>query len=145
MTTCTIRIGARRQYKVRVDAADVRFLTQWRWSFKRSTSRYGAIVYARRCVRRGGRRFSVYMHSVILNERMGLPRPSATHQADHRDNNTLDNTRDNLRWVTPSQQQVNRRFLTKPQMVAHAVAVAGCARTVRARAAATARIKAGDP
>jgi hypothetical protein len=131
MTTCTIPIGARGQYRVKVDAADARFLTQWTWSFSRAVWRYGANVYACRCVRRGGRKVRLYMHTAILEERMGLPRPSAAHQADHLDRNTLDNTRGNLRWVTRSQQNANRGFLTKPQMIAHAVAAAGCARTAR--------------
>jgi hypothetical protein len=128
MTTCTIAVGARRQYKVRVNAADVRFLRQWRWSFRRATWRYGATVHACRCVRRGGRPVNLFMHTVILTERMGLPRPSAGHTGDHRNIDSLDNRRGNLRWATHSEQRINQRRLTKAQMAAHAVAAAGCAR-----------------
>jgi len=131
MTTCTIAIGARRQYKVRVDAADVAFLRQWKWSFRHATWRYGACVHACRGVRRGGRPVNLYMHTVILTERMGLPRPSAGHTGDHRNIDSLDNTRRNLRWATHSEQRINQRRLTKAQMAAHAVAAAGCARAAQ--------------
>jgi hypothetical protein len=132
MTTRRIRIGPRGEYAVRVDARDFAFLTQWRWGFVRLQWRYGAGVYARREARRNGRRLRIYMHRVILRERMRLAPPTPRHQCDHRDIDSLNNTRRNLRWATPSVQITNRRpRITKAQIVAFRVAETGCARRQR--------------
>src|SRR5690348_17967976 len=71
MTIRTVAIGARGQYKVKVDARDYAWVTQWRWTFMRWSWRYGTSIYARRCVRRGGRKVTLYMHTEILIHRMG--------------------------------------------------------------------------
>jgi len=127
MMTRIIRIGARRQYRVVVDAADYAYLARWRWTFQRSAWRYGARIYARRSVRRGGRTVTLYMHAVILGERMRLRRPSRAHSCDHLDTDSLDNTRDNLAWATAREQRANqRRRITAAEIVAHEVARAGC-------------------
>jgi len=119
----TVPIGARGQYRVKVDARDYAWVTQWRWSFLRTSWRYGSNIYARRCVRRGGRRVSVYMHTEILIHRMGLPRPPKQ-TGEHRDTDTLDNTRHNLAWATSSEQRVNqRRRISRAEKVAFAVAM----------------------
>jgi hypothetical protein len=130
MTTRTIRIGARGQYRVVVDAIDYAWLTKWTWTFTRSSWRYGTRIYAQRCVRRGGRKISLFMHRVILTERMRRRQPSRTHTCDHRDIDTLDNTRRNLAWATPSEQRINqRRRITPAEAVAYEVANAGCGRS----------------
>jgi hypothetical protein len=137
-TTRTIPIGARGQHAVVVDQEDYAYLMQWRWSFKTSRWRWGAKVYARRSVRlrddaapkggRGGRNVSIYMHRVILTERMGLAPPSATHEGDHIDVDSLNNTRANLRWSTKAEQNANQKpRITKAQKVAYAVAAAASA------------------
>lgn len=129
MKTRRIRIGPRGRYAVTVDARDFAFLTQWRWSYVRLGWRYGASVYARREARVNGRRLRIYMHRVILRERMRLAPPSPRHQCDHRDIDTLNNTRRNLRWASRSVQIANRRpRITKAQIVAYHVAEAGCRR-----------------
>jgi hypothetical protein len=107
---------------VKVDARDYAWVTQWPWSFIRASWRYDANIYARRCVRRGGRNVTLYMHTEILIHRMGLPRPPK-HTGEHRDTNTLDNTRRNLAWATGSEQSANqRRRISKAEKVAFAVA-----------------------
>jgi hypothetical protein len=132
MKTRRIRIGPRGRYAVTVDARDLAFLTQWRWSAMRKVWRYGASVYARRQVRFNGRTLRIYMHRVILRERMRLAPPSRRHECDHRDIDSLNNTRRNLRWATRRQQIVNRRpRITKAQIAAYHVAAAGCARRDR--------------
>jgi hypothetical protein len=134
-TTRTIPIGARGQHAVLVDQQDYAYLTQWRWSFMTSRWRWGAKVYARRSVwvrdaaaPKGGRIVTLYMHRVILTERMGLAPPSATHEGDHIDVDSLNNTRANLRWSTKSEQMANQRpRITKAQKIAYAVAAAASA------------------
>jgi hypothetical protein len=129
VTTRTIRIGARGQYRVVVDAIDYAWLSQWKWTFTRSSWRYGTRIYAQRCVRRDGRQATLYMHRAIL-ERTHRRQPSRTHTCDHRDNDSLDNTRRNLAWATPSEQSSNqRRRITRAEVVAYEVADAGCGRS----------------
>jgi hypothetical protein len=121
-TICTVPIGARGQYAVKVDARDYAWVTQWRWSFKRASWRYGANIYARRCERRGGRRVTLLMHTEILIHRMGLPRPPK-HTGEHINIDSLDNTRRNLAWATRSEQIANqRRRISNAEKVAFAVA-----------------------
>jgi hypothetical protein len=130
MTARTIRIGARGQYRVVVDAVDHAWLTRWKWSFMRRSWRYGTSIYARRCIQRNGRRITLLMHRVILTERMRRRQPSRMHTCDHRDIDTLDNTRRNLAWATPSEQRANqRRRITRDEAVAYEVASAGCGRS----------------
>ncbi len=118
----TVKIGARGQYEVKVDARDYAWVTQWRWTFMRRSWRYGANIYARRCVRRGGRKVTLLMHTEILIHRMGLPQPPK-HTGEHINIDSLDNTRRNLAWATMSEQNANRRRrISKAEKVAFAVA-----------------------
>ena len=134
MSTCIIPIGRRRQYAATVDARDAPFLKRWKWMVKRGVWRYGASIYARRDVRVNGRNVALYMHTVILRERMRLRRPGPRHECDHRDTDSLNNTRRNLRWATRSEQNANQRpRITKAQIVAFHVAEAGCAAAPRPR------------
>ena len=56
---------------------------------------------------------------------MGLAPPSATHEGDHIDVDSLNNTRANLRWSTKAEQNANQKpRITKAQKVAYAVAEA---------------------
>lgn len=105
-------IGADCQYSVLVSPEDLERLTRWRWNFKRSR---GGLIYARRSTplpRVGGKQpqKTVLMHIYILEVLMGLPRPSPIHTGDHRNRNTLDNRRENLRWATPQEQEANKGF-----------------------------------
>lgn len=128
MKTRRIRIGTRRRYAVTIDARDFAFLTQWKWTYLRRVWRYGANVYAKRFVQVNGRQRTIFMHSVILRQRMRLVPPGRRHECDHRDIDSLNNTRRNLRWATRRQQLINRRpRITNAQIVAYRVAEAGCA------------------
>ena len=57
--------------------------------------------------KQNGRSRYEFLHHVVL-ARIGA-RPSARHQADHRNGDVEDNRRSNLRWVTPSQNSWNTR------------------------------------
>jgi hypothetical protein len=75
-----------------------------------------------------GRTRTIFMHRVILRRRMRRRPPSPQHQCDHRDIDSLNNTRRNPRWATRRQQLMNRRpRITGPQIVAYHVAEARCA------------------
>ena len=77
-----------------VDAADFEWLSQWSWSLQFSGTSY----YVKGKV---GARI-MFMHRLILGS-------SAGNQVDHRNHDTLDNRRCNLRSVTQSQNQQNSR------------------------------------
>lgn len=102
-----IMVGAREQYTAKVSHEDYEFVVEYKWNFKRSR---GGNIY----VRRGGGRYNgvlrptILLHNVIL-DRMGMPRPSEEHTGDHANRDTLDNRRDNLRWMDRSGQNKNRR------------------------------------
>jgi hypothetical protein len=107
----TIYLGNRNQYQTEVSDEDYAYLIQWKWNYKISRCRNGRKVYARRG---GGRdkktgctRPTILMHNVIL-ARMGLPKPSDVHTAEHADRDSLNNRRVNLGWASPSEQSRNR-------------------------------------
>jgi hypothetical protein len=78
-----------------VDDADYHWLCQWRWVFSSNG-------YAMRTVTDNGRRRFFQMHRVIMGAQPGQ-------LVDHIDGNRLNNTRDNLRIVTHSQNNWNRK------------------------------------
>lgn len=102
----TITIGARTQYVTRVSPEDYQFLLEFRWTYARS-HKHGELIYARRSVWEGTYNRTILMHRVVL-ERMGEKRPTKRHTADHRNGDSLDNRRRNLRWATPEEQMANR-------------------------------------
>lgn len=81
-----------------VDDIDYDFLMQWKWLYNRK--------YAMRQRREsdGPGPSKIYMHNEIA-KRAGL---TSKLQVDHRDRDTLNNRRHNLRSVTASQQILNR-------------------------------------
>ena len=85
-----------------VDDADFEKLNRYNWYAFRS---YGNTFYAVRsiCLPNGKWRL-IFMHRVILNLEYGDKR-----QGDHRNNNSLDNRRDNLRICTNRQNSQNSR------------------------------------
>jgi hypothetical protein len=78
-----------------VDRDDYDWLCQWRWVFSSNG-------YAMRTITENGRRRFFQMHRVIMGAQRGQ-------LVDHIDGNRLNNTRDNLRIVTRSQNNWNRR------------------------------------
>ena len=86
-----------------VDDEDFEGLRQCKWfaSWNRGTRSFYAM---RKITLPNGKRTSEYMHRRILGLAYGDKR-----QADHIDHQTLDNRRSNVRIVTPSENQHNRR------------------------------------
>jgi len=81
-----------------VDAADYEWLSQWKWCALRSR-------YAIRWSRCDGKLHQIQMHSLIAG-------PGSGQETDHRNHNTLDNRRANLRIVSHTQNLWNQRLRT---------------------------------
>ena len=84
---------------ITVDDEDYKWLNQWKWS---ATLVHGG-VYAVRHVRGDRNGTSLSMHRFILDAPPHL-------LGDHKDGDTLNNTRGNLRLCTKSQNQFNRKL-----------------------------------
>ena len=81
-----------------VDQADYYWLNRFNWTIRRSNSS----VYAFRFLDEPGKNTKIIsMHRDIMKPRKGL-------LVDHRNTNSLDNRRENLRNATKSQNQQNR-------------------------------------
>ena len=87
---------------VRVSAHRYEHLMQWKWYAMRRPDRGCFYAVRNPCWAKGKQR-PVYMHRYILGLEWGDPR-----QGDHINRNTLDNTDENLRIVTPAQQMKNQ-------------------------------------
>ncbi len=84
-----------------VDDADFDWLSQWKWHA--DETRYGGFMAARH--RKGDQwkgRGKLRMHRVITDCPCGM-------QVDHKNHDTLDNRRDNLRICTGRQNQQNQQ------------------------------------
>lgn len=82
-----------------VDTEDFEWLSQWNWSvnWKTTAKKY----CARRQTWTNGIRGSVYMHNVIMQCNKGQ-------EVDHKNHDTLDNRKENLRKSTRIQNMSNR-------------------------------------
>jgi hypothetical protein len=90
---------------VLVDAADAEWLKSWIWT--RGSGHSGD--YAQRTVKLpNGKQLSIRMHRLVA----GL-QPGDKRQVDHRNHDTLDNRRCNLRVVTHAQNQHNRQDIAR--------------------------------
>jgi hypothetical protein len=101
-----VSVGSKAQYSTLVSNEDYEAVTKNRWTFKISHPPKGG-VYARRHYRVSGRRITLLLSHFILG-RAGKERPSPAHSADHKNRNTLDDRRENLRWATRKEQAANK-------------------------------------
>lgn len=87
-----------------VSAEDYEWLMQWKWCSNKRIRKDGSYYW--RAVRNGPRpkHEMVYIHREIA-KRMGLPHAK---EYDHKDRNSLNNTRQNIRPSTHSQNMMNR-------------------------------------
>jgi HNH endonuclease len=88
-----------------VSEEDYAWITRKQWSFH--IDQRGK-AYVRRCTGAdsAGRRTAIYLHREVMR-RISSP-PTGQHtMVDHINGHGLDNRRDNLRWVTPSENAKN--------------------------------------
>lgn len=89
-----------------VDAEDYQFFSRWRWEAR--TWR-GKTYYARTYSYSHRGRMSLYLHKEIMLRWQPVP-PSPQHTiVDHRNGNSMDCRRCNLRWATRSMNARNIR------------------------------------
>ncbi len=86
-----------------VDNKDYIWLSQWKWCawYNKTNRSYYAV---RNSKRTNGKRNLIRMHREILGLKKGNKK-----QGDHRNHNTLDNRRHNLRVVTNQQNKFNQK------------------------------------
>ncbi len=102
-----------------VDEEDYQWAIQWLWSPK--WSRGGRKVYLRRVGHEGTRQSrtqrTIWLHTEIM-KRTGIEPPSPLHTlVDHRDGNSLNCRRNNLRWATVGMNARNRNGLVAHDLV----------------------------
>lgn len=87
-----------------VDDADYDWLTQWKWCVAKQYSGYYAV---RNFLLKNGKRSMISMHRQILGLKQGDKR-----QGDHKDRNTLNNCRNNIRICTNQENSMNQKVLS---------------------------------
>jgi len=102
---CRIIHLTRGQFTI-VDAADYKWLMQWKWHALKCRTGEGFYAY-RTDFKTNGKRTAVPMHRLIL----GLAQDDPL-MGDHINRNTLDNRRKNLRPANNSQNQMNKTMRT---------------------------------
>jgi len=76
-----------------VDDEDFEYLNSFKWF----SAKNGNYIYARRNIRKNGKRTKIFMHQVIMNGK----------NIDHANRNGCDNQRLNLRFSTKSENSMN--------------------------------------
>lgn len=92
---------------VLLDAEDHAWAVQWVWTITRNST--GAKVYATRNTRQPNsrRQIKLYLHKEIL-KRFEVQPDAARHICDHKDGNSLNCRRSNLRWATHRENSNNK-------------------------------------
>lgn len=90
-----------------VSEGDYAWAIQWRWQY--TWDRHKRIRYATRSTHDGPRRIKIYMHKAILIRKGDVPATPAHKIGDHGDSDSLNNQRDNLAYMTASQNRLKAR------------------------------------
>ena len=90
--------------EVLLDKEDLRLLEECTWSVWNDHGR--DIFYVRRTKRNAPKGFENYFHRLVMNAKKG-------DIVDHKNGNTLDNRKENLRFVSQSENGLNRAKLNK--------------------------------
>lgn len=100
----------RSEYVTLVSDEDYEWVTQWKWCKKQSSRKWKNAIYARRTKYIAGfGKVTLYLAHQILIERMGQQPPGERYEVDHIDGNSLNNTRENLRWL-PTKANRSRKY-----------------------------------
>ena len=83
---------------VMVDDNEFERLSRHKWNMKKSLY----MNYAQTHVKKGGKTMSLFIHRLIMNAESGQ-------EIDHINGDGLDNRKENLRFCTKSQNQMNKR------------------------------------
>lgn len=89
-----------------IDDIDYEWASRWLWNL--CPSKNGKKIYIRRSKKlRGGKWISIWLHKAICYREHGMP-PTPSHiVADHKNGNSMDNRRSNLRWATVRENREN--------------------------------------
>lgn len=91
------KILATNGHTILVDADDYPFLNRYTWYVLKNKAMVG---YARTNIFINGKKITIPMHRLIMGMRTKI--------VDHQNRNTLDNRKQNLRFCSASQNQLNR-------------------------------------
>lgn len=90
---------------VLLDEIDFEWARKWKW--RALPDRTGKKLYATRDTRVNGKMTKIFLHKEIVRRARGAP-PSPDHViGDHRNGDSLDCRRDNLRWATRKENARN--------------------------------------
>lgn len=92
-----------------LDQIDYDWFVQWRWTFKPSRGGRKFYAYRNLTLRSSGQRTnrSIFLHVAIM-QRTGIAQPTPAHVVvDHRDGDSFNCRRTNLRWATLSMNRLN--------------------------------------
>lgn len=107
-----IEIPLTRGKTMLVDEEIAAYISKWKWSAY--SSHGGALWYAKRNVRENGLHVLVPAHRLVLMWKLGRPL-LPNEEVDHGDHNGLNNTFENLRLCTHSENMRNARMRNGPK------------------------------
>lgn len=104
-----IWLDEREERCVEVDQEDYDYFSRWLWSPKLSRGGWKCYAFRSQTLRADGKRrgISLYLHVEIMRHSGILPDSARHTVVDHRNGDSLDCTRRNLRWATPSMNRLN--------------------------------------